>query len=349
MLTVLIALLPGGQVTTQVWYNTCRHATSRRHSPTGSRRSARRRSTPARRPACGPKVAPPSSVSHKSAGRWHYQMVPEEGLEPSCPGGPDAFKARLSADSSTPAGGAVFEATATGPAGRDLGATAGSAAPVALAEQVGGGEALRGALGRLTRPDLLDGDRDRAGFVQLEGGALAVAVEQRAAVREVDHRPRRPGLDPGLLECPEQVVVLVLEAEHPHHTAARHAGQRHTRLARVVADRVAVRTGPDLADHLEHALLEALGDPHLEGLRLLVHLVPGDAHDLDEERLDQPVAADHVPGHPLALGGEGDALARATLDQALGRQPVDHLGHAGRGVLHRPREVGRGPVDAGLP
>jgi hypothetical protein len=29
--------------------------------------------------------------------------VPEEGLEPSCPCGPDAFKARLSADSSTPA------------------------------------------------------------------------------------------------------------------------------------------------------------------------------------------------------------------------------------------------------
>src|SRR6266545_1064330 len=201
MLTVLIALLPGGQVTTQVWYNTCRHATSRRHSPTGSRRSARRRSTPARRPACGPKVAPPSSVSHKSAGRWHYQMVPEEGLEPSCPGGPDAFKARLSADSSTPAGGAVFE---------------------------------------------------------------------------------------------------------------------------------------------------ALGDPHLEGLRLLVHLVPGDAHDLDEERLDQPVAADHVLAHLLARIGERDELAGTARHEPLGLELAHHLGHARGRVPKGPGEVGGAAVDPGL-
>jgi integrase len=35
----------------------------------------------------------------------HARGVPEEGLEPSCPCGPNAFKARLSADSSTPARG----------------------------------------------------------------------------------------------------------------------------------------------------------------------------------------------------------------------------------------------------
>jgi hypothetical protein len=81
---------------------------------------------------------------------------------------------------------------------------------------------------------------------------------------------------------------------------------------------VAVGAGSGLADHVEHAGLQGRGDAHLEGLGLLVHLVPGDAHDLDQERLDQPVAADHVLGHLHALVGEDDPLARAAADQALG-------------------------------
>src|SRR6266545_3335102 len=120
---------------------------------------------------------------------------------------------------------------------------------------------------------------------------------------------------------------------------AGHAGERNPRLARVVADRVAVGAGADLADHGEHAGLQRLGDPHLEGLRLLVHLVPGNAHHLDQERLDQAVAADHVPGDALALGGQRDALARPAADQ---------LGDARRRHLHRPGQVDGAALDARL-
>jgi Phage integrase family len=52
------------------------------------------------RTQCGPAVVPLwEGAGVGEAGGW----VPEEGLEPSRPCGPDAFKARLSADSSTPA------------------------------------------------------------------------------------------------------------------------------------------------------------------------------------------------------------------------------------------------------
>ena len=112
-------------------------------------------------------------------------------------------------------------------------------------------------------------------------------------------------------------MVLVLEPEDADHAAGQGGGQGHARLARVVADRVAVGAGPGLADHVEHAGLQRRGDAHLEGLGLLVDLVPGHAHHLDQERLDQPVAADHVLGHLRALGGEDDPLARAAVDQAL--------------------------------
>jgi hypothetical protein len=60
------------------------------------------------------------------------------------------------------------------------------------------------------------------------------------------------------------------------------------------------------------------------------------------------VAADHVLGHLHALGGEDDPLARAAADQALALEAADHPGDAGRRYLHRPGQVGRRPLDAGL-
>jgi hypothetical protein len=115
-----------------------------------------------------------------------------------------------------------------------------------------------------------------------------------------------------------------------------------------VADRVAVRAGLGVADHRQHARLELLGDAHLEGLGLLVDLVPRDAHDLDQERLDEAVAAHDVLGDALTLVGQGDLLVPAAHDQAVGLHPADHLGHAGRGDLHGPGQVARRALDAGL-
>ena len=175
------------------------------------------------------------------------------------------------------------------------------------------------------------------------------SLQLRQVVGEGDDGVALLGLDPGPAEHPQQVVVLVLEPEDPDLAAGRGGGQGHARLARVVADGVAVGAGPGLADHVEHAGLQRRGDAHLEGLGLLVDLVPGHAHHLDQERLDQPVAADHVPGHLEALGGEDDPLARAAVDQALALEPADHPGDAGRRHLHGPGQVGRRPLDAGLP
>src|SRR6266511_2362100 len=53
-----------------------------------------------RRPT--PTTRKPTPTTHRSA-KPQLNKVPEEGLEPSRPCGPNAFKARLSADSSTPA------------------------------------------------------------------------------------------------------------------------------------------------------------------------------------------------------------------------------------------------------
>ena len=101
-----------------------------------------------------------------------------------------------------------------------------------------------------------------------------------------------PGSMPARLKAVQQLLGLVLVAQHAHRRAHRDGHERHAGLARGVADRVAVRAGGDAHEQRAHALLEVLGDAVLEGVGLLVHLVPGDAEDLHEEGLDQPVARD---------------------------------------------------------
>src|SRR6266498_4114183 len=175
-----------------------------------------------------------------------------------------------------------------------------SATPMTLAEQVGGGQALRVGLERVAAAAFDDRDRDRPGRVERQLGAVPVGVlELGLCALRTSHDVGSTWLDPGATEHAQQVVVLVLEAQDARPAAALHAGQRHPRLARVVPDGVTVWAGPGLSDHLEHARLEPGRDAHLEGLRLLVDVVPGHAHDLHEKRLDQAVAADDVPGDVL--------------------------------------------------
>ena len=53
-----------------------------------------------------------------------------------------------------------------------------------------------------------------------------------------------------------------------------------------------VRACLRVADRADHLLLERGRHRVLEALGLLVHVVPGDADDVGQEPLDQPVATD---------------------------------------------------------
>src|SRR6266508_144398 len=210
-------------------------------------------------------------------------------------------------------------------------ASTASTAPMALAKQVCGGQAVVVRLDGVAGATLLDRDGDRPGRVERQLGAVTLGVlELGLLVERTGNGVAAARLDAGPAEPAQQVVVLVLEAQDTDRAAARDAGQRHAGHAWVVPDRVTMRAGPGLADHLEHARLEPGGDAHLEGLGLLVNVVPWHPHDLHEERLDQAVAADDVPGHLIALGGQRDALVGTAAHQALATETADHLGHARR-------------------
>ena len=146
----------------------------------------------------------------------------------------------------------------------------------------------------------------------------------------------------------QQLLGLVLVAQHAHRRAHRDGHERHARLARRIADRVAVRAGRDADEQRAHALLEVLGDAVLERVRLLVHLVPGDAEDLHEEGLDQAVARDDAAGRLLAHRRERQALALVAHDEAVVDEAPHHLERRGLRDADRAGEVGLRRVDARL-
>src|SRR6266508_142173 len=113
-----------------------------------------------------------------------------------------------------------------------------SAAPVAPAEQVGGGQALGVGLAGDAVALALHRDGDGPGRVDGQAGAGALVLQHGLGVLVGGDRPGRARLHASPAEGSQQLVVLVLEAQHAHHAAAGHAGERNPRLARVVADRV---------------------------------------------------------------------------------------------------------------
>src|SRR5436190_2462625 len=77
-------------------------------------------------------------------------------------------------------------------------------------------------------------------------------------------------------------------------------------------------------------------------------LVPGDAEDIGQEALDQPVAADDGLGLATAPLREGERLVIGTFDVAVALEPADHLVDRRRGELHRPRDVRAVDLQSGL-
>ncbi len=78
-------------------------------------------------------------------------------------------------------------------------------------------------------------------------------------------------------------------------------GQEHPVLAGALEQGMAVRAGGRVADRRGHALLEHRGHRVLEPLGLLVDLVPGDAEDVGQKALDQPMPAHDRRGVLAAL------------------------------------------------
>ena len=141
-------------------------------------------------------------------------------------------------------------------------------------------------------------------------GALELALEAR--------------VEPGALEVVEELLGLVLEAQHVTVGAGLDVGEQRRRArgrprrsgGRGAGRRVADRGAHPLLEHRRHRVLDALG--------LLVHLVPGDAEDVGEEALDQPVAADDRPRPLAARLGEARATCRrrARRSRRRSRRPI---------------------------
>ena len=102
------------------------------------------------------------------------------------------------------------------------------------------------------------------------------------------------------IEEAEERAVLIDDARHRHRRADR-AGHQALRLLRLhltlgVRDRVAVRIDLGTPEHLVHPVDQPIRDDVLELFGLVVHLVPGVAHDPHEEELHEPVAPQHERG-----------------------------------------------------
>jgi hypothetical protein len=109
-----------------------------------------------------------------------------------------------------------------------------------------------------------------------------------------------------------------------------------------------IGAGGGVADRRVHPLLQHRRHRVLDPLRLLVHLVPGDAEDVGEEALDHAVAADDVAG-VLAPGlGEDQRFVGVAGDVAVLDQAPDHLVHGRGRKLHRAGDVGAGHRQARL-
>ena len=98
-----------------------------------------------------------------------------------------------------------------------------------------------------------------------------------------------------------------------------------------------VEVGPP--EELEDPLLHPLRDDVLEPLRLVVHLIPGIAEDLDQEHLQQSVMADQLEGDPPALLRQLLSPIAVVHNEAVLDEAPDHLADRRGGDAQALREL----------
>jgi hypothetical protein len=96
-------------------------------------------------------------------------------------------------------------------------------------------------------------------------------------------------------------------------------------------DRIAVRIDRGVAEHLVHALDQAVRHGVLESLRFGVHLAPVHPHHFHEEELDQAVTPDHVKRELAPRLREPDAAVRLVVDEVAVGERFHHRGDRARG------------------
>jgi len=85
------------------------------------------------------------------------------------------------------------------------------------------------------------------------------------------------------------------------------------------------------AEHFVHSLDQSVRDDVFELFRLVVHLVPAQAHHLHQKQLDQAMASDYQRRQPFSGPGQPDSCIRRVMDEARIRKCLDHRrGRAGR-------------------
>ena len=165
-------------------------------------------------------------------------------------------------------------------------------------------------------------------------------------------RDRLSGFQVVMFDEAEKVLVLIDHARDGERRVHRTREQR-LRLLRLdqpfgVGNRIAVGIGLGPAEHGVHAIDETVADRVLELLRLVVDFVPRVTHHLDQEELDQTVAAGHECGKLLTGLGECHSCVRLVFDEPGIRQRLHHRrrgagGHVERGceLTHGQKTMGR--------
>ena len=85
-----------------------------------------------------------------------------------------------------------------------------------------------------------------------------------------------------------------------------------------------------MIEQLVHALDQSIRNGMLEKLGFIVDRAPVETHDLDQEKLDQPVTAQNVRRESLAGPGQANAAVRLVLDKTTLGEGFDHRGHRAR-------------------
>ena len=179
--------------------------------------------------------------------------------------------------------------------------------------------------------------------------ALASRLDRhRAAERlPVPHRDHDAGHEAELAEIAEALGLALVDAPDLDRLADGDVGERRAHElmdeAVGVGNRVAMWIDGRMPQRDRHPLDQRVRHGMLQPLGLRVDGIPAVAEELDQVRLDEPVAADHPERGAAAGIGELDALVGSVLEQAELGQSLDHAAHGGRAQLEQVRDIaGRG-------